>query len=105
LHSFTMILGIMDARTSVRWCKKGWSTWGSGRLQPQNWEETLSCPERSSWWPYWDELGCLRPHVQLLIRLAESRTERICPEGVQIIAGTNVLPKGARNRQQAFLIR
>jgi hypothetical protein len=49
LHSFTMILGIMDARTSVRWCKKGWSTWGSGRLQPQNWEETLSCPERSSW--------------------------------------------------------
>jgi hypothetical protein len=105
LHTFTMILVIMDARTSVRSCKKWWSTWGSGRQQPQDLEEALSCPERSCWWPYWDELGCLRPHVQLLIRLGEPRSETICLEGVQIIAGTRMLPKGARNWLQALLIR
>jgi hypothetical protein len=31
----------------------------------------------------WDDLGCLRPHVPLLIKSGELRTGRICTAGVQ----------------------
>jgi hypothetical protein len=49
LHTFTITLAIMDARTSLRWCKKWWSTGGllpgSGRQQPQDSEEAQCCQE------------------------------------------------------------